>query len=56
MMPMPESSNNVPTKGHSAGPQVKKSMVLKITDVERSLTDIYDYYIRAYMQPTKEYS
>jgi hypothetical protein len=56
MMPMPDPTNNVPQKGPSPAPQIKKSMVLNKTEVERSLTEIYNYYTRAYIQPTKEYS
>jgi hypothetical protein len=31
-------------------------MVLSQHEVEKSLSEIYNYYIRAYIQPTKEYS
>ncbi len=56
MVPMAEPTNNNPPKGQAPAPQIKKSMVLSKADVERSLTDIYNYYIRVYEQPSKEYS
>jgi hypothetical protein len=56
MVPMPEPSINASPKGTAAVPQAKKSMVLNKNEVEKSLVEIYNYYTRAYMQPTKEYS
>jgi hypothetical protein len=56
MVPLQEPANSNPPKGQPPAPQIKKSMVLSKMEVERSLTDIYNYYIRVYDQPSKEYS
>lgn len=56
MVPMQESVNSNPPKGQAPTPQIKKSMVLSKMEVESSLTDIYSYYVRAYEQPSKEFS
>ena len=53
---MQEAVNSNPPKGQAPAPQMKKSMVLSKMEVEGSLTDIYNYYIRVYEQPSKEYS
>lgn len=52
---MPEVINNN-QKANNFIPQINKSMVVSKHEVENSLTEIYNYYTRAYIQPKKEYS
>lgn len=49
---MPEVSNNN-QKANNFTPQINKSMVVSKHEVENSLTEIYNYYTRAYIQPKK---
>lgn len=53
MVPMPEPINTSNHKNINSAPVVKKSMVLSKNEVEKSLTDIYNFYIHAYIQPSK---
>lgn len=39
-----------------AVPKINKSMVLSAKEAEQGLSEIYNYYHRAYDQPRREYS